>query len=544
MTPASRGLTHASESSWRPIGSFRSELPGTTKERAMPKGNILVVEDEAIIAADLMDRLRAQGYLVCDWVPTGEEAIARAASEVPDLVLMDIVLQGKLSGIDAAAQIRDRFDIPVVFVTSHGDADTVARATASEPFGYVMKPFNDRELDAAIQIGLVRHRAEARIREAERHLATTLASIGDAVIATDARGIVTLANPVAERLIGWPGREAIGRPLSEVFRAIDGATLQPLVDDLKSETLQSATRLGGSDLVYLRSRNGAETPIDERVSPIRDDAGNVGGMVVVFRDCSERLEAAARLQALNRELEQRVRERTAGLAEANRELADFTYSLSHDLRAPLRTLNAYTHLVAEKCQGLLDEEGQRFLSTIRATSQQMGQMIEDFLKLFRLRSDPLKTQLVDMNAVVQDVVATLTAHHAGPAAAIEIRSLLPAHADPGLIRQVWVNLVSNALKFTRERQHPAIEIGATDRSAETVYYVKDNGAGFDPKYVDKLFGIFQTLHRRDRFEGNGIGLATVARIVKRHGGRVSAEGTPEAGATFFFTLPHRPVDGR
>lgn len=510
----------------------------------MAKGSILVVEDEAIIAADLTDRLVAQGYRVSDWVPTGEEAIARVARQAPDLVLMDIVLQGKLSGIDAAATILGTYDVPVVFVTSHGDSDTVLRATSTEPFGYVMKPFNDRELDAAIQIGLMRHRAETGIRLAERRLATTLASIGDAVIATDEHGVVTLTNRVAERLTGWPGSEAIGRPLGEVLRAVDGATLQPLVDELLPDALQSSTRLGRKGLVYVQSRTGTETPIDDTISPIRDDAGHVHGVVIAFRDCSERLAAAAKLQALNRELEQRVRERTAGLEEANRELADFTYSLSHDLRAPLRTLNAYTHLLSEKCVGDLDEEGRHFFDTIKITSQRMGQMIEDFLKLFRLRNDPLRTQLVDMNAIVRDVVATLTAQHAGPAPSIEIRALLPAYADPGLVRQVWVNLVSNALKFTRERERPSIEIGATDRSDETVYYVKDNGAGFDMKYVDKLFGIFQTLHRRDRFEGNGIGLATVARIVKRHGGRTYAEGTPDQGATFFFTLPHEHVDGR
>lgn len=501
----------------------------------MSSARILVVEDEAIIAADLEERLIAFGYDVIAVVASGEQAIRGADELKPDLVLMDIFLRGKMTGIEAAEHIRQRDAVPIIYVTSHADAATVDRATTTEPFGYILKPFNERELDAAIKVALYRHRAEAKLRKMERWLSTTLQSIGDAVIAADKDGLVTFLNPVAERLTGWRQREALGQRFTTVFRAIDGGTRQPL-EDLFVKALREGFSIGLEEHICLQAKSGAETPIDDSIAPIRDDAGQVHGVVLVFRDCTERKLAEAALKQLNERLEDRVKERTAMLETANRELAAFSYSVSHDLRAPVRAVHGFARLLTDQYATVLDGEGNRFLDIITRNALQLGEMIDGFLRLFRLREEPLRIETIDMTALVNDVAAGLCAQSAPEMPEIRIAPLPPAAVDLPLIRQVWVNLLSNALKFTRDRASPVIEVGAEEQSGETVYYVKDNGVGFDPASTNRLFGVFQRLHNRAEFDGHGIGLATVALIVKRHGGRIYAEGAPNAGATFRFTL--------
>ncbi|HEX7221531.1 MAG TPA: MASE4 domain-containing protein [Burkholderiales bacterium] len=234
------------------------------------------------------------------------------------------------------------------------------------------------------------------------------------------------------------------------------------------------------------------------------------------------------------ELETTVRRRTEALQAANKELEGFSYSVSHDLRAPLRAVDGYARMLEEDYAGRLDEEGRRLLSVVRQASARMGQLIDDLLQFSRLgRQEPAK-QPVDMAGLAREVAAELGN---GGSAAIEIGELPRATADRALMRQVWANLVGNALKYSGKRADARIEIGGERNGRENVYWVRDNGVGFDMRYVDKLFGVFQRLHRADEFEGTGVGLAIVQRVVGRHGGRVWAEGKPGDGACFHFALP-------
>ena len=501
----------------------------------MNTARILVVEDEAIIAADLSDRLTGLGYLVVATVPSGDRALQVVSQEKPDIVLMDIFLQGNMTGIEAADTIRKLYEVPVVYVTSHADSGTLHSATQTEPFGYVLKPFDLRELQVAIHIALYRHQVESKLRKIERWLATTLQSIGDGVIATDQDGFITLLNPVAEKLTGWRQSEALGCEFNAVFQAIDVATGQP-VEDLVQRALHHGFSVGLEEHICIQKKSGLQTPIDDSIAPIRNETGEVSGVVVVFRDCTERKLAEGALRKLNEQLEHRVQERTSELEAANKELAAFSYSVSHDLRAPLRAVNGFSHLLAEKYAHILDKEGKYFLDTITKNSSQLGQMIDDFLRLFRLRKEPLRIRSIDMTQLVRDVAADLAAQTPTRPPKLEIPDLPSVEADPGLIRQVWVNLLTNAFKFTRNQNRPLIEVGGKLEGEHVHYFVKDNGAGFDMRYANKLFGMFQRLHSADDYEGNGIGLATVSRIVQRHGGQVHAEGALNQGATFSFTL--------
>jgi signal transduction histidine kinase len=234
------------------------------------------------------------------------------------------------------------------------------------------------------------------------------------------------------------------------------------------------------------------------------------------------------------ELETRVRERTAELKEANRELEAFSYSVSHDLRAPLRAIDGYARMLDEDYAARLDDEGRRLLGVVQASAQRMGQLIDDLLAFSRLGRQALARQGVDMEALAREVAAELVQ---GERVTLEIGKLPAADADRALMRQVWTNLIGNALKYSGRSDRPRVEIGCREGPGERVYWVRDNGAGFDMRYAAKLFGVFQRLHSQDEFAGTGVGLAIVQRVVARHGGRVWAEGKPGAGACFFFSLP-------
>jgi signal transduction histidine kinase len=244
------------------------------------------------------------------------------------------------------------------------------------------------------------------------------------------------------------------------------------------------------------------------------------------------------------ELELRVRERTAELRVANKELESFSYSVSHDLRTPLRAIDGYSQMLEEDYADRLDAEGRRLLGVIRESSRQMASLIDDLLTFSKLGRQAIAATTVDMNALVGEVMREVRAGGVDKSSQIAVAELPAAWGDRALLKQVWINLLSNAIKFTGDRDQPVIEVAGNGHSAEGVYSVKDNGVGFDMQYYNKLFGVFQRLHSNDEFEGTGVGLAIVQRVVTRHGGRVWAEGKINAGATFYFALPRGDAVGR
>jgi light-regulated signal transduction histidine kinase (bacteriophytochrome) len=259
-------------------------------------------------------------------------------------------------------------------------------------------------------------------------------------------------------------------------------------------------------------------------------------LFAVVRSIAERAQAEEEVRQLAEQLEQRVLERTAQLEAATRELEAFSYSVSHDLRAPLRHIHGFTKLLRERAPQL-DETTVRYLNTISTAAVRMGDLIDDLLALSRTGRAELRAQDVDLTRLVSEVSEECAQEAKGRRVVWKLGALPRVTGDPALLRVVFVNLLSNAVKFTARREEAVIEVdAAAGESGEVIVRVKDNGAGFDGRYVDKLFGVFQRLHREDEFEGTGIGLATVQRVVHRHGGRVWAEGAIDAGATFYVTL--------
>jgi light-regulated signal transduction histidine kinase (bacteriophytochrome) len=265
---------------------------------------------------------------------------------------------------------------------------------------------------------------------------------------------------------------------------------------------------------------------DEQVAIVRE----VAAQLAISLAQAQLLE---KLKRHAEELELRVQQRTAELEVTNKELESFSYSVSHDLRAPLRAVDGYARMLEEDYAAALDGEGRRLLGVVRASSARMGQLIDDLLAFSRLgRREPAR-QPLDMAALVREVVDELGAG----AAQVAITDLPAAKADPSLIKQVWINLVGNALKYSGKRQDARVDIGGAEDPEEQLYWVRDNGVGFDPRYQAKLFGVFQRLHKAEEFPGTGVGLAIVHRVVTRHGGRVWAESKPGEGACFYFALP-------
>jgi len=273
----------------------------------MTEAQILVVEDENIVAKDIQNRLRNMGYRVPAICASGEDAIDKVAQIHPDLVLMDIMLKGAIDGISAAERIRNLFSVPVIYLTAYSDEATLERARISEPFGYLLKPFEERELHTTIEIALYKHRMEKRLKESEQWLSTTLKSIGDAVIATDRNGRVAFMNPVAENLTGWKQGDALGRDLTEVFVIVDEKTRNP-IESPSLRVLRGRNPIRLSYNIQLIARDGVETPIDDSASPIMDGKDNMLGAVITFRDITERRVAEEVLRQHAQYLIKRVKE--------------------------------------------------------------------------------------------------------------------------------------------------------------------------------------------------------------------------------------------
>jgi len=256
----------------------------------------------------------------------------------------------------------------------------------------------------------------------------------------------------------------------------------------------------------------------------------------LHRQIAERKRAEEEVKRLNAELEQRVSQRTVQLEAANKDLEAFSYSVSHDLRAPLRAVDGFSEAVLADCAPLLPEKNQRHLQRIRAGAQRMGALIDDLLTFSRLSRLPLARRPADMTKLVRETIEELAPQQEGRKVELRCGDLPLCHGDPALLKQIWVNLLSNALKYTRKRDIASIDIGCKTDSGENVYFVRDNGTGFDMRFAEKLFGVFQRLHRAEDYEGTGVGLAIVQRIVHRHGGRIWVEAQENRGATFYFTL--------
>ena len=379
-------------------------------------------------------------------------------------------------------------------------------------------------------------RSQQALENETRMLQSVLNSMAEGLVATDEQGKFIIWNPAAAKILGMG---ATNLPSLE-WTAHYGLFLEDTVTPFPTDQLPLARAIRGeASTAQIFVRNPEVDPgtwIEASGGPLKDKDGAVRGGVVAFRDVTQRRADEREIRKLNEELEERVAQRTAQLEAANKELEAFTYSVSHDLRAPLRHIGGFSRILIEDFAARMEPEARAHLQRIEEGSHRMGLLVDELLNLARVGRHALKLQVVSLNSVVEEVVSMLQPEVAGRTVNWKIAKLPSAECDPILIKQVFQNLLANALKFTRTRERAVIEISYRQENGEMVIAISDNGVGFNMRYKDKLFGVFQRLHRAEEFEGTGIGLATVQRIVHKHGGRVWAEGELDRGATFFFTL--------
>jgi PAS domain S-box-containing protein len=370
------------------------------------------------------------------------------------------------------------------------------------------------------------------------HLASIVESSDDAIIGKGLDGTVTSWNRGAEKIYGYSADEMIGRSVSLLVPP--GRENQvPLI----LERIARGEHIEHHETVR-RRKDGKDIFMSLTISPVRDAEGRIVAASTIGRDITEHKQVEEEIHQLNLELEQRVLDRTTQLEAANKELEAFSYSVSHDLRAPLRHIDGFMELLQKRTATSLDTQSQHYMATISDSARRMGMLIDDLLSFSRMGRHEMSRMPVNLGALVVEVVREFDLEVKTRTVNWRIAPLPVVSGDPAMLRIVLVNLISNALKFTQPRQEAEIKIDcAPGKETETVVYVRDNGVGFDPDCANKLFGVFQRLHRVDEFEGIGIGLANVRRIITRHGGRTWAEGKLGQGATFYFSLPRTTQGG-
>jgi PAS domain S-box-containing protein len=407
-------------------------------------------------------------------------------------------------------------------VSERRDYSVRAQKVTNDELGVLTDAFN--QMLERIQSG----------EEARHLLAAIVESSDDAIVGKDLEQHILTWNPGAEKMFGYSAEEVVGR------------TMEFLIPDEYREQEQDCFRVVSRgkpahvETVRL-CKDGRRVRVSLSVSPIRNAEGRIIGGSFISRDITRQKEAESELLRLKADLEVRVRERTAELEVANKEMEAFSYSVAHDLRGPLRHIDAYAQVLKSDFPEAITSDMEKFLDRISNSSRNLGRLVDDLLNLAKIGRQDVIRQVTSLNSIVSEIIEELKEDVGDRQIDWRIGTLPDVEADPGLVKQVYANLIGNAVKYSRKRPQAVIEIGVTREGSETVFFVRDNGVGFSMKYAHKLFGVFQRLHRPEDFEGTGIGLASVARIIQKHGGRVWAEAELDKGATFYFTLaPKKP----
>ncbi len=492
---------------------------------------ILIVEDESIIAADIHRMLVSFGYAVAEPVASAGEALRAVAANRPALVLMDIRLRGELDGIDTAAILKRRWSIPVVYLTSHSDEATLARAKQTAPYGYVIKPYEEHDLRAAIEIALSKHEIEQRAAERDRWFATTLHSLGDAVIAVDCDKRITFLNPVAEQLTGWSAAAAEGRAIDEVFKLIDreGARVpSPMaqaLDQLQPANLPPETRLV--------TRSSGPIEVDDSAAPIVDDGGRLLGGVLVFRDVTD----ARRL------------ERRAAQTERLASLGQLIAGLAHEINNPLMTIGANSELI-DGCLTRLDAMGadraivadaRSLLGDARAAIGSIVQILHGLRRFATIGASG--REVLEVSEVLEDALR-LAIDRLRDAATVELElGTTPfVLADESRLVQVFVALLLNAaqaMEIPDARKNVIRVSTRTDEQGRAAIEIRDNGRGIPAAIIGRVFEPFFTTRRVG--EGMGLGLSIVHGTIGELGGEVTVESQVGVGTVFRIVLPPAPA---
>ena len=533
----------------------------------MPGARIFIVEDEKIVSRDLQNVLESMGYEVAGVATSGEEAVGLIPGLRPDIVLMDIMLKGRMDGIEAAERVRSELEVPLIYLTAYADDMTLQRAKITEPYGYLLKPFDERDLSIAIEMALYRHRMENRVRESERWLSATLKNIGEGVAAVDADGKVVFLNPHGEVLTGWPADEARGKPVEEVFNVLPARGGAENTGEVTLMTTGMPDPSTHDDFILV-NRGGVRKHVEFSASIIRDEKDAVTGGVLSFRDISGRRKAEEELRRHRDHLEEMVLERTAEIRAANEKLqgeiaerrraekelkkamemaeaanrakSEFLANMSHELRTPLNSIIGFSKLMKMQFE---DGDFANYLDNILSSGLHLLKIINDILDVSKIESGRMDFNRapIDPGEIIATCVAIMAVQADERGVTLENRWNLPGDlaifGDAKRVQQVFINLISNAIKFNRPGG--SVRIDARIEGGMLVIDVADTGIGIKREHLSFIFEKFNQVNSdldRDT-QGTGLGLTISRMIVEAHDGRIGVRSEYGTGSTFTVSLP-------
>jgi PAS domain S-box-containing protein len=504
---------------------------------------VLILEDDPAEAAQIDQHLQAAGLpFHSDRVETPDDFRSHLRKCAPDLIILDHgrpsfshsdalkVAQEYCPEIPCISLLGPEGEQAVIEEFKRGATDCVLK----DQLPVLVEAIQHAVDKAERQEGL--KTAQRALKASEHEMRLFVQSVRDyAINMLDPEGRVISWNEGAERIEGYRAEEILGRHFSILFAPEEIAQGLP-EQELHRAAVEGISRTTG----WCMRKDGSKFWSDWSLTAVRGERGELQGFLKVAHDVTRQREAEQRIQALNNDLERRVRARTAQLEGSNRDLEAFSYSISHDLQAPLRHIRNFAQQLQKESEASLPAPSREYLDIILRSAETMTEMVGALLRFSRVGRFELLHQNVDLNQLLQHVRRELDLEVGRRRVKWVVHRLPEVKGDPLLLRQVLHNLLSNALKYTRKRKSARIEVRAKETDDQFIISFEDNGVGFDMEYAHKLFNVFQRLHSASEFEGTGIGLAIARRIIEKHGGRVWAEAKPDEGATFFFALPKTP----
>ena len=475
----------------------------------MSSANIMIIEDETIIAKDIENILLNYGYSITGIYSRAEDAIESLKTSIPDLILMDVVLKGDLDGIEAADLINKKIHVPIIFITAYADEITISRIKKTDPYGYFLKPFEEKELQTWIETTLHKFSSEKHNKLNEKLTYTILNGINEGVIVFDRSAGVSFMNGAAEKITGWINNDAVGNKLGLI---LNNNSLEEKIENLFQQG--PIGKLPSGKFVFINKNKLTS---------------EIGYSLIYFNEISS---------AIIFEISQgnnRINELEKKLDDSYREAENFAYFASHDLQEPLRMVASYVQLLKKRYSDKLDKEADDFIDFAVSGANRMKNLIDDLLLYSRINLKHFSPQEIDCTKLVRKISEKVTGIWKQANPVIKYENLPVVTADPDQLYQLFYHLITNSVKFNVSKQ-PIVEIKSEQQDSKWMFTVSDNGIGIEKEYFEKIFEAFQRLHNHKNFPGTGIGLAVCKKIVEMHGGDIWVDSKPEKGTAFYFTL--------
>lgn len=479
---------------------------------------IQIVEDERILAKDIERQLSNMGYKIVSIASTGQRAMDEASKYHPDLILMDIKIRGPMDGIETAKRVHDTLGIPVVYITAFSDEKTLKRAKITEPFGYLVKPFESRELHAVIEMAMYKHQMEIRLKESERKYRTLTENTNDIVFTLSPKNIITHIGPQIQRY-GYKQDELIMKNFVLFMIPEDQDGVKNILNEITSH--------GKPSLCEFRIRNYVKKTVwlESQMTVQNDSHGHVIGLTGVLRDITIRKEKEEERRRLFNELE-----------IAHAELERFIHVISHDLKNPLITINGFLGLLKKDILALNQKKIKEDVETVSQAVKQIHRLINELTVYCSKSRQYNKQRSISLEKLLNEVLNILNNEIADLKAEVKVVSEMPAiYGNRRQLLDIFINLIKNGIQYVPSRSNPLVEIGCEKKDNQMLFFIRDNGMGIEPKYQNQIFNLFEQLGKKQ--QGAGTGLAITKRLIEMHGGRIWVEsGGKGKGSTFYFTL--------